>query len=107
MQDNLIENIRFYGTDNTFGSFEWGQIPSNHTLNDLTQTAKVVFADEARGAVAHRIDVEVPDGEKVLVVSRAAREARRDGGCDGLLGVDATWIKGGRMASRMWSIGCP
>ena len=61
-----------------------------------------MFADEARGAVAHRMGVEVPDGEKVLVVSRAAREARREGRCDGRPGVDATWIEGGRMASSMW-----
>jgi len=34
--------------------------------------AKVVFADEACAAVAHRVDVEVPHGEKVLVVLRTA-----------------------------------
>ena len=56
---------------------------------ELAQIPKVVFADEARRAGAHRVDVEVPRGEKVLVVSRAAREACGEGGCDGRPGVDA------------------
>jgi len=55
----------------------------------LAQIAKVVLADEARGTVAHRVGVRIPHREEVLVVSRAACEACREGERDRRPGVNA------------------